>query len=83
MKMFTVEAGTKVKLIKTNTEWYTYNFVDHTLKHDQSFFLEDVRIDPVGRVANCRGNVTVGSAWAEAGFYGFQCPANRNEGNTS
>jgi hypothetical protein len=73
MKLFHVKQGTAVK-IHDNTDGTvaTYRTEDRVLKCDMIFELEDVRIDPVGRVGCHRGFVkTIGGAWADAGYYGF------------
>lgn len=73
MKLFHVKAGTAIKVHNNaDTSPATYRTEDRVLKRDLTFELEDVRIDPVGRVGCHRGYVrTIGGAWAEAGYYGF------------
>jgi hypothetical protein len=69
--MFVVSAGTPVKVHDNSRGSYGYSTEDRVTKRELSFTLEDVRIDPVGQVGRSRGGVTIGSAWAEAGWYGF------------
>lgn len=72
MKLFNVKAGTPVKVHDNSKGDLLYSTEDRVLKRDMTFELEDVHIDPVGRVNCHRGCVrTIGGAWAEAGWYGF------------
>jgi len=72
MKMFKVAQGTKVVVIKSGAEWYTKNFVDHSTKNENLFAMEEIVIDPVGKLGPSKNGVTVGGAWAAAGYYGFE-----------
>ena len=66
-----VKAGTQGKVIKDGREWRGENFKDHTVTKDLLFFAEDIAIDPLGNLSPVDG-VTVGGAWAKAGWYGFR-----------
>ena len=72
MKLFKVAKGTEVKVIKGGVEWYSGNFVTHTTKNENIFELEQIVIDPVGKQGPNKHGVTVGGAWANAGWYGFE-----------
>jgi hypothetical protein len=72
MRAFVVKAGTEVKVIAKGKEWDSRNFEDQTTTEEQVFFLEDMRIDPLGIHGPPLKGVTVGSAWADAGWYGFE-----------
>lgn len=70
-----VKKGTEVEVIRDarGVEWHIpANWRKHITKHDNIFYAEDIRIDPLGHVGNGPGNVTVGSKYAEAGYYGFE-----------
>ena len=67
-----VKAGTKGKVIKDGREWHGDNFKDHTATKDLLFFAEDIVIDPIGKLGPAPNGVTVGGAWAKAGWYGFK-----------
>jgi len=72
--MFEVKAGTKVLVIKDGVEWFGYNFKDWTTKQDNLFEKEEMVIDPTG-IATWTpplSGVTIGSAYAKAGWYGFK-----------
>ena len=73
MIAFIIPEKTEVKVIAKNTEWYSYNFKPFTTTKENMFFLEDVRIDPLGNVAcGPQDRSTVGGSWAKAGYYGFE-----------
>ena len=67
-----VKQGTKGKVIKTGVEWRGDNFVEHTTTRDLMFFAEDIRIDPTGNIGPHPQGVTIGGAYARAGYYGFE-----------
>jgi hypothetical protein len=73
MGMFLVQKGTNVKGIKNGKEWYPENFIEKALKETMCFDKAQLRIDPTGIAtwANGPGNVTIGSDFAKAGYYGF------------
>ena len=82
--MFEILAGTQVRVIKVGREWYSQNFRMWTTKNDNYFDKEEMRIDPTGIASWCPPlhGVTIGSAYAKAGWYGFErdgyvllCPA--------
>lgn len=84
--MFEILAGTEVKVIKVGQEWYGENFRIWTTQHDNLFDKEDMRIDPTGIASWCPAlnGITIGSAYAKAGWYGFEsqgfvvlCPASK------
>lgn len=68
MKLFVVKAGTPVKVHDNSRASLGYPVEDRVTKRELAFELEEVRIDPLGLG---REGVTIGSAWAEAGWYGF------------
>lgn len=72
--MFEVKQGTEVKVIKDGVEWYSQNFRTWITKKDNLFDKEEMIIDPTFIASWCppKGGVTVGSAYAEAGYYGFR-----------
>lgn len=73
MGMFVVENGTWVHAIKDGKEWYDQNFVKKTTDKTLVFDKADLRIDPtgIGKRACGPNDVTVGSNYAKAGWYGF------------
>jgi hypothetical protein len=84
--MFEIKAGTEVRVIKVGQEWYAQNFKEWTTRQDNLFDKEQMTIDPTGIASWCPPlkGVTIGSAYADAGWYGFQdqgyiilCPASK------
>ena len=71
MTALEVKAGTQGKVIKDGREWRGENFKDHAVTKDLLFFAEDIAIDPLGNLSPV-GGVTIGGAWAKAGWYGFR-----------
>lgn len=77
MKAFIVPEGVKVAVIKKGKEWYDDNFEHKVTNKESMFFVEDITVDPVGRLGIHRGFVnTVGGMYAKDGFYGFSLSAN-------
>lgn len=72
MRGFIVKAGEQVKVIKNGKEWYTENFIDHVTKNETCFFLEEIRVDPLGNVAHGPDDHTIGGLFAQKGYYGFE-----------
>lgn len=73
MHAFIIPANTPIKVIRANTEWRAENFRDAKTTKENFFFAEDLHVDPTGisKTASVPGTVTVGSAWANAGWFGF------------
>jgi hypothetical protein len=71
--MFLVKAGSPILAIQHGKEWFPQNFKSHITKHDNVFDKEDLIVDPTGiaKHANIPGGVTIGSGYAEAGYFGF------------
>lgn len=73
MRFFKVPAGTLVRTIKVNDEWYSKS---ETTSRDTFFEVEDIRIDPMGHVGvGPQYFKTVGGVWAKLGYYGFKIMA--------
>jgi len=75
MGMFVVEEGTKVRVIREKKEWYPENFAEHVTQHTNVFDKSELVVDPTGigrKYASVPNDVTVGGAWAQAGWYGFK-----------
>ena len=72
MRAFEVKKGTVVQVIKEGREWATPNFIERECKKDNLFFLEDIRIDPIGKLGPMPGGVTIGGHYAHLGYYGFE-----------
>lgn len=72
---FLVKAGTRAWVINDDQEWYSQNFSTILTDTDQVFFREELVVNPTGigkSFACVPGGVTVGSHWAEMGYYGFR-----------
>ncbi len=65
MKMFAVKAGTKCMLKRPESN----NLHQHDLRLDQSFFLEDLAVDPLHPE-----KAGIFKGMAESGWYGFSKP---------
>jgi hypothetical protein len=73
MIAFQVAAGTPAIAIRTREEWMGANLRRITTRQDHLFVLEDVIVDPLGRVGTGPQNrATIGGAYAQAGYYGFE-----------
>ena len=74
MIAFQVKKGTVVHCIEDGKEWAAPNIREHETVKDNLFFLEELIVDPTGisRTACIPNCVTIGSAYAGAGFYGFR-----------
>lgn len=75
MRAFLVAAQTPVYTIKDGKEWSGKNVHQHITQEENIFFLEEICVDPtgIGKTMACvPGAVTVGSHWAEMGYYGFR-----------
>lgn len=74
MGMFIVERGTEAKVIKVGKDWYAKNFQNHITKETNVFGKEEMIIDPAGINKTCPPlkGITIGSAYADAGNYGFK-----------
>ena len=73
MLALNVAKGTKGLVIKDGKEWVAPNFITHTTTRDLMFFVEDIRIDPLGHVGCGPQDVaTIGGAYAKGGWYGFE-----------
>ena len=73
MRAFEIKAGTVVRVIKDGQEWYGPNFQSHTTTQDNLFFLEEVAIDPFGKVGcGPQFKKTIGGHYAKSGWYGFR-----------
>jgi hypothetical protein len=77
--MFEILAGTEVRVIKDGREWRGENIRSWITRKDNLFDKAELCVDPTGIAtwASVPGGVTIGSAFAEAGYYGF-----RSEGYT-
>lgn len=75
--MFEILAGTELLVIKDQrgVEWRSTNFRRWVARHDNLFDKEDMCIDPTGIASSwCSvpNGITIGSAYARAGYYGFR-----------
>lgn len=72
MKLFTIKSGTPCRVVKVGNEWTPGNILTHETEHENVFEVEDIAIDPVGRV-NCHAGMTrtIGGSYARNGYYGF------------
>lgn len=71
--MFGIRQGAEVLVIKDGKEWYGHNFQKHITQKFNVFDTHELTIDPsgIGKFACTPGPVTVGSAYASAGYFGF------------
>ena len=76
MGMFIVEKGVVARAIKDGREWVDKNFQTIKTKEVNVFDKHELIIDPTGigtAYALTRANkVTIGGAYAAAGWYGFR-----------
>jgi hypothetical protein len=75
MHAFVIPAGTTVRVVRNHAEWLPGNFREHITRADQLFYAEDVIVDPAGispHAALPSHTRTIGGAYAERGWYGFQ-----------
>jgi hypothetical protein len=77
MRAFLIAEGTKVKAIKFNGLAQP-QIEEKVIKEETMYFLEDIAIDPIGKVDCGPQHNTIGGDWARKGFYGFKLPANKS-----
>lgn len=82
--MFLIKADTNVRVIRDGQEWYAPNFREWKTRQDNFFEKHEMVIDPtfIATWTPPANGVTIGSAYADAGWYGFRrdgfivlCPA--------
>lgn len=71
MRMFTIKAGQSY--IRANfTPTGLVQYEAKVLPTDVNYFLEQLRVDPLGHVGcGPQNSKTIGGEWAARGFYGF------------
>ena len=62
---------TKVKAMKHDARTD-----DVTMKRDEMYFVEDIRVDPIGKAGLGPVGPTIGAEYARKGWYGFALPKN-------
>lgn len=73
MRMFIIPKGTACLVHKDDPGALNYKTEPHTTKEENSFFREDIVIDPVGELGAHRGlPKTIGGDFAKRGYYGFK-----------
>lgn len=72
MRAFEVPALTPVLVIRDGKEWRAPNIVNYVTRKSQTFFIEEMIVDPLGHVGCGPNDVTIGGAYAAAGYYGFR-----------
>lgn len=75
MRAFIVEEGTPVYAVSFA------NLLDpkvesKKVKKRKVYFIEDVAVDPIGKVGIGPTSNLLGGSWASEGFYGFKLPNN-------
>jgi hypothetical protein len=72
--MYGVPANTPIKVLAPKAEWFANNFRDHVTTKFNVFDTHEVIVDPSGvhKHASVPGPVTVGSLWAQHGWFGFR-----------
>jgi len=71
-------------LVKKGTEVTAVNFKQSSsskldkkvIKRDTMYFIEDIGVDPLGKVGAGPNSNTIGGQWARQGLYGFKLPEN-------
>lgn len=71
MIAFHIPAGTPARAIRADQEWYPRNIRQIETKNDHTFYLEDVVIDPLGKVGTGPDSHTIGGHYASRGWHGF------------
>lgn len=74
MRAFIVPAGTPAVALRNGPAMVEQDSV--TTRREAMYFLEDVTVDPLGRVGAGPVGVTLGAAYAAGGWYGFRLPTN-------
>jgi hypothetical protein len=77
MRAFVIEEGTRVNAIKFNGLAQP-QIDEKVIKEQTLYFLEDIVIDPVGKIGCGPQYMTIGGDWARKGYYGFQLPKNKS-----
>ena len=68
MKLFKIYKGTKVQVIKEDVMLNKDNIHTHITKNDNIFEMEEMVIDPLGRV----GSPALNRVYGSRGYYGFR-----------
>lgn len=72
MKLFKLVPGTACHVIQDGKEWTPGNLLSHETEKELVFCMEDIRVDPIGKIGCHRGFIkTIGGSYAENGYYAF------------
>jgi hypothetical protein len=72
MIAFRIPAGTQARAVRADHDWMPGNIRRITTCDEHLFLLEDVIVDPRGKVGTGpQHNRTIGGAYAARGWYGF------------
>jgi len=75
VRAFIVKEGTSV--IAVNSKKYSSTILDNKIiKKETMYFLEDIRVDPIGKVGEDPNHDSIVDRWARQGYYGFELPEN-------
>lgn len=75
MRAFIIKEGTEV--IAVNFKKSSSATLDKKIvKKETMYFLEDIGVDPIGKVGVGPNHNSIGGRWARQGYYGFKLPEN-------
>lgn len=78
MKAFIIEKGTEVIAINYKKD-ASSSMDKKVMKDNIMYFIEDIKIDPVGMIGSHKGDLsTIDGQFARGGFYGFKLPVNKS-----
>lgn len=72
MKLFKVEKNTNVYVVKNDVAWLHLNVKDFVTTKENIFEIEDMVIDPIGKIGFNREAKHIGGYYARQGYYGFK-----------
>jgi hypothetical protein len=73
MKAYVVPAKIEARIVQNGKEWGYGNIKTYTTTKKNMFFEEDIRVDPIGKIACHKGYAkTIGGSFAASGYYGFE-----------
>lgn len=75
MRAFVVKKGTEV--FAAGFKKSSSVVLDKKItKEDKMYFIEDIGVDPIGKVGTGPNHNSIGGQWAREGYYGFKLPQN-------
>jgi hypothetical protein len=75
VRAFLIKKGTEVTAVNFKQS-SSYKLDKKVIKRDTMYSIEDIGVDPLGKVGAGPNSNTIGGQWARQGLYGFILPEN-------